>query len=584
MAGFPFGNGSRDNQAKVDAITRSQAVIEFELDGTIITANENFLGAMGYGLDEVRGKHHAMFCDPAYAASPAYRAFWAELGQGKFQSAAFQRFAKGGREVWIQASYSPVFDRSGKPVKVIKFATDITTQRQQAADHAAQIEAISRVQAVIAFNLDGTIISANENFLATVGYGLSDIVGKHHSMFCEPGYARSADYQQFWERLRAGHYEAAEFQRFGKGGREIWIQASYNPIFDASGKPVKVIKFATDITERKRCEGILNELTQSLARMAEGDLGGRIDMAFTGQYEALRQAFNLTLDKLETIVHGLTGAAGTLRTATAEILSGANDLSSRTTRQAATIEETSAAVEQLSHAVSANAKRAATASSKARLVSQNATESGAVMTEATSAMAAIEASSGKISNIIGMIDDIAFQTNLLALNASVEAARAGDAGKGFAVVAVEVRRLAQSAASASSDVKALIEASAGEVRSGAHLVGKAAEGLSDILAGAEESAVLIDEIARENLQQSGALEEVTVAVRQMDEMTQHNAALVEETNAAIEQTEAQAGELDRIVAVFRKGQPASVPQAGSRPRLVTRSSGNAALSSEWEAF
>jgi methyl-accepting chemotaxis protein len=571
MGVFPFGGGSRDNQANVDAIMRSQAVIEFDLDGTIITANENFLKAMGYSLDEVRGQHHSMFCDAAYAASAEYKAFWAELGRGKFQSAAFQRFAKGGREVWIQASYNPVLDRSGKPVKVIKFASDITAQRQQSADHAAQIEAISRVQAVIAFDLDGTILTANENFLATVGYSLPEIVGKHHSMFCDKDYVATVEYRQFWERLRAGQYEAAEFQRFGKGGKEVWIQASYNPILDASGKPVKVIKFATDISERKRGEKILAELAGSLARMAEGDLGGRIDTVFTGQYEALRQAFNQTLAQLDTIVHGLGSASGTLRTATAEILSGANDLSSRTTKQAATIEETSAAVEQLSSAVADNAKRAATASSKARQVSQSATDSGVVMTDATKAMGAIEASSAKISNIIGLIDDIAFQTNLLALNASVEAARAGDAGKGFAVVAVEVRRLAQSAASASADVKALIEASAGEVRAGAQLVGKAAERLHDILAGAEESAVLIDEIARENRQQSGALEEVAVAVRQMDEMTQHNAALVEQTNAAIEQTEAQAGELDRIVAVFKVGGAANPDRSPARraaPKLL----------------
>jgi methyl-accepting chemotaxis protein len=571
MRGFSLGSGQRDNEAKVAAITRSQAVIEFELDGTIITANENFLDAMGYSLEEVRGQHHSMFCDPAYANGAEYKGFWAELRQGKFQSAAFQRFAKGGREVWIQASYNPVLDKAGRPVKVIKFATDITAQIQQAADHAAQIEAISRVQAVIAFNLDGTIITANENFLATVGYGLDEIVGRHHSMFCEPGYANSSEYRQFWERLRAGQYEAAEFQRFGKGGREVWIQASYNPIFDAAGRPVKVVKFATDITERKRCEGILAELTDSLALMAKGDLGGRIDTEFTGQFEALRQAFNQSLSQLERIVSDLRKASGTLKTATAEILSGANDLSTRTTRQAATIEETSAAVEQLSTAVADNARRAATASDKARQVSLNATDGGAVMGEATTAMSAIETSSGKISNIIGMIDDIAFQTNLLALNASVEAARAGEAGKGFAVVAIEVRRLAQSAAEASSDVKALIEASAGEVRTGAQLVGKAAERLQDILSGAEESALLIDEIAKANREQSGALQEVGVAVRQMDEMTQHNAALVEQTNAAIEQTEAQASELDRIVAVFRQAGPgvlaAPSPGASERPRL-----------------
>jgi methyl-accepting chemotaxis protein len=567
--GFAGGRQARDNAAKVAAMMRSQAVIEFNLDGTILDANDNFLQAMGYGLDEIVGHHHSMFCDPDYAASAEYRAFWAELGKGQFQSAAFRRFTKDGSEVWIQASYNPVLDRSGTPVKVIKFATDITAQRQQAADHAAQIAAISRVQAVIAFNLDGTVIEANDNFFATVGYNRDEVVGRHHSMFCDKDYAQSAEYRAFWERLRSGQYEAAEFRRFGKGGREIWIQASYNPIFDACGTVVKVIKFATDITERKRAEGIIAELTASLARMAEGDLGGRIDLVFTGQYEELRQAFNSSLGQLEDIVSGLKTASGALRTATAEILAGANDLSMRTTRQAATIEETSAAVEQLSTAVTDNARRAATASDKARNVAQNATEGGAVMTEATGAMAAIETSSGKISNIIGMIDDIAFQTNLLALNASVEAARAGEAGKGFAVVAVEVRRLAQSAAVASSDVKALIEASAGEVRAGAQLVGKAAARLGDILSGAEESAGLIDEIATANREQSGSLEEVATAVRQMDEMTQHNAALVEQTNAAIEQTEAQASELDRIVAVFRHGEvvPAR-EQRVAKPSLV----------------
>ena len=550
--GFSQSASTRDLKAKCDAISRSQAVIEFNLDGTILTANENFLGAMGYRLDEIVGKHHAMFCDPELVASPEYKAFWADLAKGSFQSAAYRRFAKGGREVWIQATYNPVMGKDGKPFKVIKFATDITSQIQTAADHAAQIEAISRVQAVIAFNLDGTIIEANQNFLSTVGYRAEEIVGRHHSMFCDQTYAASAEYKAFWQKLRSGEYIAAEFQRFGKGGKEVWIQASYNPIFDASGRVTKVVKFASDISERKRAEGIIALLTESLARMADGDLGGRIEQSFTGQYEGLRQAFNQSLTQLETIVGGLRTASQSLRTATGEILAGANDLSQRTTRQAATIEETSAAVEQLATTVAENAKRAASASEKARVLADDATQGGTVMGSATQAMTAIEASSGKISNIIGLIDDIAFQTNLLALNASVEAARAGDAGKGFAVVAVEVRRLAQSAAQASADVKALIEASAGEVRTGAQLVEQAARKLDEILAGAEDSFGLIDAMAKASREQSGALDEVATAVRQMDEMTQHNAALVEETNAAIEQTEAQAAKLDDIVDVFRR--------------------------------
>jgi methyl-accepting chemotaxis protein len=549
---------TRDLEARCAAISRSQAVIEFNLDGTILTANENFLDAMGYQLEEIVGKHHSMFCEPGYVASEDYKAFWATLRSGSYQSAAYQRFGKGAREVWIQASYNPVLDKSGKPVKVIKFATDVTEQVRLAADHSAQVAAISRVQAVISFNLDGTVIEANQNFLATLGYRLDEIVGRHHSMFCDPHYVSTQDYKDFWQRLRLGEYVTSEFQRFGKGGKEIWIQASYNPIFDASGKPVKVVKFATDITERKRAEGIIALLTQSLERMANGDLGGRIDTSFTGQYEELRQAFNQSLSQLEVIVTGLRNASRSLKTATAEILSGANDLSQRTTRQAATIEETSAAVEQLAGTVSENARRAASASDKARSLAEDATKGGSVMGDATQAMAAIEASSGKISNIIGLIDDIAFQTNLLALNASVEAARAGDAGKGFAVVAVEVRRLAQSAAQASADVKALIETSAGEVRTGAQLVDQAARKLDDILKGAEDSFELIGEMAKASREQSSALNEVAIAVRQMDEMTQHNAALVEQTNAAIEQTETQAAKLDGIVDVFRHEQRTNV--------------------------
>ncbi|MCZ4347624.1 methyl-accepting chemotaxis protein [Devosia neptuniae] len=561
-----FSRINNDERAKVDAIMRSQAVIEFQLDGTILSANENFLGALGYRLDEIVGKHHRMFVDPDDAKSAAYKQFWSDLAAGKFQSAAYKRIAKGGREIWIQATYNPVLDKAGKPIKVIKFATDITEQTNRAADHEAQIAAISRVQAVIEFNLDGSVRNANENFLQTVGYGLTEIVGKHHSMFCDPGYAKSTEYKQFWERLRAGEYVAAEFQRFGKGGREVWIQASYNPVLDARGKPVKVIKFATDITARKRDERICGELTSSLTKMAEGDLTGRIDTQFSGQFEQLRLAFNQSLMRLTDIVVSLRGTSRALKTATSEILSGANDLSERTTRQAATIEQTSASVEQLSAVVLDNAKRAATASQKARDVSSNATQGGAVMKDANGAMAAIELSSGKISKIIGMIDDIAFQTNLLALNASVEAARAGDAGKGFAVVAVEVRRLAQSAADASNDVKALIEASAKEVSTGSRLVGQAAEKLLDILNGAQESSALIDSIAQANQAQSSSLDEVSIAVRQMDEMTQHNAALVEQTNAAIEQTEAQASELDVIVDVFKMSD--SAPSASRKPRSI----------------
>ncbi len=241
-------------QAKIDAITRSQAVIEFELDGTILSANPLFLATVGYSLEEIVGKHHRMFVDPAYASSTEYQEFWEALRRGEYRAAEFRRIGKGGKEVWIQASYSPVFDDQGRPVRVIKFASDVTASKLRNADYEGQLMAIDKSQATIEFSLDGTILTANENFLSTLGYTLSEVKGKHHRMFVDPEYANSIDYRTFWENLRNGQFQAAEYKRFGKGNKEVWIQASYNPIFDLNGKPMKVVKYATDITASKQLQ------------------------------------------------------------------------------------------------------------------------------------------------------------------------------------------------------------------------------------------------------------------------------------------------------------------------------------------
>jgi methyl-accepting chemotaxis protein len=346
----------------------------------------------------------------------------------------------------------------------------------------------------------------------------------------------------------------------------------------------------------------VSEIGQVLGAMADTDLTRRMEGDYEGAFATLKSDINAVADNLTEVVGQLRHTSGSLKTATGEILSGANDLSERTTKQAATIEETSAAMEQLAGTVIKNAERAKDASANAAQVTRTAEEGGQVMEAATAAMERITQSSAKISNIIGMIDDIAFQTNLLALNASVEAARAGDAGKGFAVVAVEVRRLAQSAAQASSEVKVLIEQSAGEVKSGSKLVGDAAGKLEAMLEAARGNNGLLESIANDSREQASAIDEVTTAVRTMDEMTQHNAALVEQTNAAIEQTEAQANELDRIVEVFqirqqeapksrqeRRPAPAQDGARGLQQRLEAASAnlvthGNAALAPDWSEF
>jgi methyl-accepting chemotaxis protein len=341
----------------------------------------------------------------------------------------------------------------------------------------------------------------------------------------------------------------------------------------------------------------VTEMGTVLGALADTDLTRRMEGDYEGAFATLKSDINAVADKLTDVVGQLRDTSRSLKTATGEILSGANDLSERTTKQAATIEETSAAMEQLASTVLQNAERAKEASGVALSVTQTAEEGGQVMHQATEAMERITQSSGKISNIIGLIDDIAFQTNLLALNASVEAARAGDAGKGFAVVAVEVRRLAQSAANASSEVKALIEQSAGEVKGGSKLVLDAASKLEAMVAAARSSNELMSGIAQDSREQAGAIDEVNTAVRTMDEMTQHNAALVEEINAAIEQTEAQATELDRIVEVFAVDRPAELvreaPRAsgarGLQEKLKSASKsylshGNAAVDTDWSEF
>jgi methyl-accepting chemotaxis protein len=239
-------------EGQLKAIGQSQAVIEFNMDGTIITANENFLMVMGYALSEIEGKHHRMFAEPEYAQSMEYKEFWNRLQRGEFFSSEYKRLGKGGKEVWIQATYNPIKDMNGNLFKVVKFATDITETKRRAADYEGQIKAISKSQAVIEFNLDGTILTANENFLSAMGYTLSEIQGKHHSMFVDTSYAQSAEYKEFWSKLGRGEYLASEYKRFGKGGREVWIQATYNPIMDASGKPRKVVKYATDITKTRQ--------------------------------------------------------------------------------------------------------------------------------------------------------------------------------------------------------------------------------------------------------------------------------------------------------------------------------------------
>ncbi|MFY8273820.1 methyl-accepting chemotaxis protein [Pseudoalteromonas sp. SSDWG2] len=860
-----------DDARVLDALKRSQAVIEFEPSGTIITANDNFLNVMGYRLDEIRGQHHRMFVAANEASSPEYAQFWQRLGRGEFASDEFMRITKSGQEVWIQASYNPVLDDQGRVVKVVKFATDITQSKLRSADLEGQANAIGRSQAVIEFDLDGNILTANDNFLGAMGYQLNEIKGQHHRIFVTPEYANSNEYREFWQRLGRGEYDSGQYQRVGKGGKEIWIQASYNPIVDMNGKPFKVIKYATDITEQineqrkaresaklvsalKVCQasvmmadndlnivyvndqvvemlrnresqiqtklpnfkvstligtcvddfhanpahqrGMLanlrepykthlklagltfsliatpwfdidgerlgtivewQDITEELARsekekqiakenlrirhaldnvatntmmadaehniiylnkavmnmlrtaeqdlrkdlphfdsnnllgqnidifhknpahqrgmlakltstyrtqivvggrtfalianpimteegeragtvvewsdrtaevaiegeintlvnaarggeldarvevtgkegfflrlteglnelvsvvddavaetatmldaLAHGDLTKRIERNFQGAFDKLKRDANSTADKLTEVIDKVSGSANLVATGAEEISQGNTDLSQRTEEQASSLEETASSMEEMTSTVRQNADNAKVASELASQTCDKAKHGGDVVNRAVTGMAEINESSKKIADIIGVIDEIAFQTNLLALNAAVEAARAGEQGRGFAVVAGEVRNLAQRSAGAAKEIKELIRDSVSKVEDGSTLVNESGATLQDIVESVQKVSQMIADISEASAEQSSGIEQVNKAVAQMDEMTQQNAALVEQASAASESMAEQANSMRQMLSFFSVNMSSGLPDHRPAAQPVKR--------------
>jgi methyl-accepting chemotaxis protein len=403
-----FSSSSRDEHAIIEALGKSQAVIEFNMDGTIITANQNFLNALGYRLEEIKGKHHQMFVAENERNSPAYREFWKALNDGKYQAAEYKRIGKGGKEVWIQASYNPLL-RGGKPYKVVKFASDITAEKLKAIDSNGQIDAINKSQAVIHFNPDGTVITANAAFLATLGYTLAEIKGQHHRMFVEPAERDSAAYRAFWDALNRGEYQAAEYKRVGKGGKEVWIQASYNPIVDPTdGKVLKVVKFATDITKSVQ------------DRMRKATIQRTIDA-----------------DLIE-----ITKALDTANEQVASAASASTQTSANVQAVAAGAEELVTSIDEIGRQVT-----------EATGISRQAVDQS---TKTTEIVSGLTVAANRIGEVVGLIQQVAAQTNLLALNATIEAARAGEAGRGFAVVATEVKALANQTSKATEEIAAQI--------------------------------------------------------------------------------------------------------------------------------
>jgi methyl-accepting chemotaxis protein len=545
-----------DFAGQLNAVSKAQAVIEFNLDGTSLTANDNFLKTLGYTIEEIQGKHHSLFVESSYRDSGEYRLFWEKLGRGEYDAGQYKRVGKGGKEIWIQASYNPIMDMSGKPFKVVKYATDISAAKLKSADFEGQLAAIGKAQAVIEFKLDGTILTANDNFLKTLGYTIEEIRGKHHSLFVEPSHRDSNEYRLFWDKLGRGEYDAGQYKRIGKGGKEIWIQASYNPILDMNGKAFKVVKYASDVTDQVRNNQALDlavRETQAMVQAAiDGDLTRRISLdGKTGQIASLSESANALVNAMMTLVEEIKVVSTEVHGGAEEISQGNMHLSQRTEEQASSLEETASAMEEMTSTVKQSADNASQANQLAAAARQRAEKGGSVVTAAVAAMSEINSSSKKIADIIGVIDEIAFQTNLLALNAAVEAARAGEQGRGFAVVASEVRNLAGRSATAAKEIKTLIKDSVAKVEEGTKLVDESGKALGEIGTAVAKVTDVIAEIASSSQEQASGIDQVNKAVVQMDETTQQNAALVEEAAAASESIVEKAKQLSDVVAHYR---------------------------------
>ncbi|WP_164999508.1 methyl-accepting chemotaxis protein [Salinicola tamaricis] len=552
-------------EALWQAVNRSQAVIEFDLDGHVLDANARFLEAMGYRRDEIIGQHHRLFCDERHAQSRAYQEFWGRLGRGEFVSGEFKRVTRQGEEIWLQATYNPVLDDEGKPHKVIKLATDITLQKRAVAEYEGKVKAIDRAQAVIEFDLDGHVLTANQHFLNTVGYTLEEIEGRHHALFCQPDYAKSDDYRQFWARLRQGEFYSGEFRRLDKHGRDIWLQATYNPILDASGRPYKVVKFAHDVTaERQRnaeFKGRINAIDRAQA-VIEFDLKGNILAAnqnfldtlgyhadeIEGQHHRMfcesehvvsreYRDFWLALSRGELFdgrfmrlgKHGrrvwIQATYNPIFDADGKpykVIKFATDITAEVELEEyiqAQTEAMSQSIHALNASIASIAENTQLTRSLARETQQEAGRGTQSLSDSREAMAAIQKSSEDIDAIVKVIGEIASQTNLLAFNAAIEAARAGEHGLGFSVVADEVRKLAEKSADATRQINRLLGESLKRIDSGNAVTQRATDSFARIVEGVAQTTDSIEEIATTVNAQLETANRVDGAIRELARAT-----------------------------------------------------------------
>jgi methyl-accepting chemotaxis protein len=556
-------------EAVAAAIRKSTAMIEFAIDGTILSANDKFLAAIGYSLAEIKGQPHSMLVSDEYRRSSEYHEFWSNLNRGQYQAGEFKRIARGGREIWIQASYNPILDPNGRPFKVIKFATDITQQKLRASDHAGQVAAISKSTAVIEFALDGTVLSANDNFLIAMGYRLDEVQGRHHSIFVEPEYRQSTEYRLFWESLREGKFQQAQYLRLGKDHREVWIQASYNPILDPNGKPFKVVKYATVITDQVKAKADLQHKVDQILTVvkaaSEGDLTKDLGISGSDSIGQMAAGLSHLFNSLRANVHQILQNAHSIGTSAEKLMA----LSSEMASDAGATSGQAKVVSQASGEVSKNLSVLVTGGDEMlrsiRLISKSSNESARVAKDAVASagnakvtISELGESSKEIGKVIKAITSIAQQTNLLALNATIEAARAGEAGKGFAVVAHEVKELAKETARATDEIGLKIEAIQSSTKSATLAIGQIDSVINQIdtfsasIASAiEEQTATTNEMGRNVNEAANGANDIAHSISGVAKTAENTTTAAHETRNAAKSLAEMAAQLQGLVARFK---------------------------------
>ena len=556
-------------QGQLDAIASAQGVVELDMDGNVLAANQLYLNALGYAREDAIGRNNSEFVGDQYANSPEYRELWRQLRQGNSQVGEYKELSVDGKEVWFQAAYNPIADHDGVIFKIVKYATDITEEKLKNLDYEGQIKAISATQAIIEFTVTGEIMRANQNFLDTMGYSMQEIEGKHHRMFVDPDYAKSNDYRTLWQDLARGETVAGEFKRYTSRGECIWLSASYTPLLDPDGKPFKVVKYAREITQeieaRERLESSVSQILEVVNAAGQGDLTQELAVTGDDPIGQMGEGIRAFFTKLKEIISSIDENAQLLSSAADEMSAlsdNMGDTAGKTSQQATTV---ASSAEEVSSNIQTVAAGAEEMSASIKEVASNAGEAARVAAEAVSAaettnvtVTKLGESSAEIGNVIKVITSIAQQTNLLALNATIEAARAGEAGKGFAVVANEVKELAKQTAQATEEISQKIEAIQTDTKGAVDaiskigmIIGQINDIQGTIAAAVEEQTSTTAEIARNVHEAAKGSSEIAENISHVAMAADGTASGAKESKTATQELARMSSSLRSIVAMFK---------------------------------